>query len=156
MKFPEPDAPEQPIGFLFDDIAFELPGEQGLRDWLLAAAADESKSVLEVNYIFCSDEHLRDINVQFLHHDYYTDIITFDYSEGGQLRGEVYVSVERVTENARTHGVSFPHELCRVLLHGVLHMAGYGDKTPEQKALMRQKEDFYLARLPEDMFDLKS
>lgn len=154
MKFPEPEAPEQPIGFLYDDVAFDLPDEQGLREWLLAAAEAEGKSVAEVNYIFCSDEDLRDINVQFLHHDYYTDIITFDYSEGGKLRGEVYISVERVAENARTHGVPSRHELCRVLLHGILHMAGYGDKTPEQEALMRQKEDFYLAKMPAESFDL--
>ncbi|MBV6442775.1 MAG: Endoribonuclease YbeY [Saprospiraceae bacterium] len=152
MQFPELDAleaPQQPIGFFFEDVDIELPDEWKLREWLLSVAAAENKPIFEVNYIFCSDEYLRGINVEFLDHDYYTDIITFDNGEGsGQMRGEIYISTERVAENAQTHGVSFAHELCRVMAHGVLHLAGYGDKTPEQEAVMRAKEDFYLAKLP--------
>ena len=151
MKFPELDAleaPQQPIEFFFEDVNIELPDETKLRDWLRAAAAAEGKSLVEISYIFCSDEHLRGINVEFLDHDYYTDIITFDSSDGASLRGEMYISTERVTENAQENNVSFVREICRVMVHGVLHLSGYGDKIPEQEAMMRQKEDFYLAQLP--------
>ena len=152
MKFPEPelsDTPEQPIEFFFEDVEFDLPDEQLLRDWLLSVAAGEDKTVFAINYVFCSDEHLRGINVEFLDHDYYTDIITFDNSDGGpDLSGEMYISTERVADNARTLGVPFRSELCRVMVHGLLHLAGFGDKTVEQEALMRQKEDHYLQKLP--------
>lgn len=151
MKFPKLESleqPEQPISFFFQDVQFELPGEASLCQWLLAAAEAEGKPIFEVNYIFCSDEYLRGINVEFLDHDYYTDIITFDYSDDTAMRGELYISSERVAENAQTHGVPFLHELCRVMVHGILHIAGYGDKTPEQEAIMREKEDFYLEKLP--------
>ncbi len=151
MQFPTPemfDEPQQPIEFFFEDVDFELPEKERLSEWLQSAAAVEGKPVFEVNYIFCSDEYLRGINVEYLDHDYYTDIITFDYSDGALMRGEMYISSERVAENARKHGVSFAHELCRVMVHGILHIAGYGDKTPEQETIMRQKEDFYLKKLP--------
>ena len=148
MQFPELEAPQQPVEFFFEDVQFELPDETRLSEWLIATAAAENKPIFEVNYIFCSDEHLRGINIEFLDHDYYTDIITFDYSEGEKMRGEIYISSERVAENAQEHGVSFTHELCRVMVHGILHIAGYGDKTPEQEAIMRSKEDFYLRESP--------
>lgn len=151
MQFPDLnalDAPQQPIDFFFEDVEIDLPDETQLRAWLQATAAAEGKSIHETIYIFCSDEHLRDINVEFLDHDYYTDIITFDSGEGDSLHGEMYISTERVADNAQTEGVSFRHELCRVMVHGLLHLAGYGDKTPEQEAEMRRKEDFYLSRLP--------
>jgi probable rRNA maturation factor len=151
MQFPDLEAleaPQQPIEFFLEDVEIELPDEANLREWLIAVAVAEGKAIVEVNYIFCSDETLRDINVKFLDHDYYTDIITFDNSDGMLLRGEIYISTERVAENARTHNASFLHELCRVMVHGVLHLAGYGDKTAEQEAMMRTKEDFYLAKIP--------
>lgn len=148
MQFPAidtPDASRQPIEFFFDDVAFDLPEEAALREWLMGIALTEGKPIAEVNFIFCSDEQLRHINVEFLDHDYYTDIITFDFSDDeAAMRGEIYISSERVMDNAREHGVSFPHELCRVMAHGVLHIAGYGDKTPEQEAKMRAKENYYL------------
>ena len=150
MKFPVPEPseqPEEPIAFFFEDVSFDLPDEPGLQAWLLSVAEAEGKPVWEINYIFCSDEHLRGINVEFLDHDYYTDIITFDNSDDARMQGEIYISSERVAENAQTNGVPFYHELCRVMVHGVLHMAGYGDKTPEDEAIMRRKEDFYLALL---------
>ena len=151
MKFPELESleqPEQPVSFFFEDVQFELPNDSLLREWLQSVADAEGKPIFEINYIFCSDEHLRGINVEFLDHDYYTDIITFDNSDDVAMRGELYISSERVAENAQTHGVSFHHELCRVMVHGILHIAGYGDKTPEQEAIMREKEDFYLKKLP--------
>lgn len=151
MNFPEleqVEKPEQPVSFFFEDVAFELPGERRLREWIMSVAEAEKKPIREVNYIFCSDEYLRTVNVEFLKHDYYTDIITFDDSDETQMRGEIYISAERVAENAQAHGVSFGNELCRVMVHGVLHMVGYADKTPEQEKVMREKEDFYLKILP--------
>lgn len=142
------DEPQQPIEFFFEDVDFELPEKERLSEWLQSVAAAEGKPIFEVNYIFCSDEYLRGINLEYLDHDYYTDIITFDYSDSALMRGEMYISSERVAENAREEGVSFAHELCRVMVHGILHIAGYGDKTPEQEAIMREKEDFYLKKLP--------
>ena len=148
MQFPELPAeqPESPVSFHFEDVEFELPDEQKLADWLLSVAENEKKPFTEVNYIFCSDEHLRKINIEYLDHDYYTDVITFPYAEDA-VYGDVFISSERVADNAQTLGVPFEHELCRVLVHGVLHLAGYLDKTPEAEALMREKEDFYLKRL---------
>lgn len=149
MRFPDlpTDAPDAPISFHFEDVAFDLPDPAALSDWFLAVAAAENQPFVEVNYIFCSDEHLRDINVEYLDHDYYTDVITFPYADDA-VHGDVFISSERVADNARAQGVSFLHELCRVMVHGVLHLAGYSDKEPENEAIMRQKEDFYLQKLP--------
>ncbi|MCC7503975.1 MAG: rRNA maturation RNase YbeY [Saprospiraceae bacterium] len=153
MQFPPlpPDAqetPEQAVHFHFEDVEFDLPDSEGLTAWLLGIARNEGKPFFEVNYIFCSDEYLRKVNVEYLDHDYYTDIITFPYGEPGEIHGDLFISSERVAENAQTLGVPFLQELCRVMAHGVLHLAGYGDKAPEEEALMRQKEDFYLQQLP--------
>jgi len=144
-EFPSEEAPEAPVSFHFEDVAFDLPDWEGLSAWLQGVAETEGKPFLEVQYVFCSDEHLRQINVEYLQHDYYTDVITFPYAEG-IIHGDVFISSERVAENAMTNGVSFLHELCRVMVHSVLHLAGYGDKTPEEAAQMRAKEDFYLKR----------
>lgn len=148
MQFPEfpEDDPIVPVSFHFEDVSFELPDEQKLSDWLLGVADSESQEFVEVSYIFCSDEHLRKMNVEFLDHDYYTDVITFPYAEDA-IHGDVFISYHRVADNAQTHGVSFEHELCRVLVHGVLHLAGYLDKTEVDERIMREREDFYLAQL---------
>jgi len=148
MQFPDlpADEPESPVSFHFEDVAFDLPDEQMLTDWLLNVADSEGKEFVEVNYIFCSDERLREMNVEFLDHDYYTDVITFPYAENA-VHGDVFISSERVADNAQTLGFSFEHELCRVLVHGVLHLAGYLDKTEEAERVMREREDFYLNRI---------
>ncbi len=148
MQFPEftAEEPETPVSFNFEDVEFELPDEQKLQDWLMGVAESESKAFVEVSYIFCSDERLREMNVEFLDHDYYTDVITFPYSEDA-VHGDIFISYDRVKDNAQTLDVPFEQELCRVLVHGVLHLAGYLDKTPEAEQVMRQKEDFYLARI---------
>ena len=99
----------------------------------------------EIAFVFCSDDYLLDINQRFLAHDYYTDVITFDYSIESSISGDVFVSIDRVAENAAQVGVSFENELHRVLVHGVLHLLGYKDKTSEEKAVMTDKEDFYLS-----------
>jgi probable rRNA maturation factor len=148
MQFPEfsDDEPEVPVSFHFEEVAFDLPDEQKLSDWLLGVAESEGKDFVEVNYIFCSDERLREMNVEFLDHDYYTDVITFPYAEDA-VHGDVFISSERVADNAQSLGVAFEHELCRVLVHGVLHLAGYLDKTEEAEKVMREREDFYLKRI---------
>ena len=150
MQFPDfflaGDTPETPVSFHFEDVTFDLPDEQALTSWLLAVAVSEAKHFQEITYIFCSDEYLRAINVEYLDHDYYTDIITFQLSEH-QIHGDLFISTERISDNAQTHGVTFQYELCRVMVHGVLHLAGYGDKSPEEVAVMRTKEDFYLGKL---------
>ena len=148
MHFPDlpTDAPEAPVSFHFEDVAFELPDAQMLSDWLQGVAESESKEFVEVSYIFCSDERLREMNVEFLDHDYYTDVITFPYAEDA-VHGDVFVSSERVADNAQALGVPFEHELCRVLVHGVLHLAGYPDKTEDAARVMREREDFYLAKI---------
>lgn len=145
--FPLEEEPETFVSFNFEDVEFELPAQESVVNWLLEIAAAEKKPVYELNIIFCSDEYLRQINVEYLRHDYYTDIITFPYTEGA-VHGDLFISSERVTENARAHGVSFLNELCRVMAHGVLHLAGYGDKMPEEVQVMREKEDSYLKKWP--------
>src|SRR5690606_18692821 len=103
--------------------------------------ASEEKKLEEICYIFCDDEYLLNLNEEFLQHDTYTDIITFDYSVGKILQGDIYISTERVKENSDEFNVSFEEELRRVIIHGVLHLCGYKDKTKEQSLLMRQKEE---------------
>lgn len=132
------------VSFHVEDAEIMLPDEQMLSEWLLSVASAEQKLVTSLNFIFCSDEYLRQINVQYLDHDYYTDIITFPHSETGNLYGDLFISTERVAENATLHQTTFEQELRRVMVHGVLHLGGYGDKTPEETAIMREKEDFYL------------
>jgi rRNA maturation RNase YbeY len=148
MDFPqwpgEGASSESGIFFHTEDIAFSLSARDDWKDWLFSVAAAEQQTIQEVHYIFCSDEYLRQINVEYLSHDYYTDIITFPYADPGTLYGDLYISVERVAENAAAHQVTQEQELRRVMVHGLLHLAGYGDKTPDEQAAMRQKEDEYL------------
>ena len=148
MHFPElpDDAPESPVSFHFEEVTFDMPDEQMLTEWLLNVAKAEGKPFVEINYIFCSDERLREMNVEFLDHDYYTDIITFPYAED-VIHGDAFISSERVADNARSLGAAFEQELCRVLVHGLLHLAGYKDKTEENERLMRQREDYYLKEI---------
>lgn len=148
VQFPDfsDDTPETPVSFHFDDVSFDLPNEAMLSTWLMGVAETEGKTFVEVSYIFCSDERLRAMNVEFLDHDYYTDVITFPYAEDA-VHGDVFISSERVADNAQGLGVTFEHELCRVLVHGVLHLAGYLDKTEEAERVMREREDFHLKKI---------
>lgn len=120
---------------------FTLEDEQAFSDWLSAVIVSEKKNEGEINYIFCDDEYLHKINVEYLDHDTLTDIISFDYTVGNELNGDIFVSVERVADNARDFNVSFAEELKRVLSHGILHYCGYKDKSEEEAQLMRQKEE---------------
>lgn len=134
--------PEAAIGFTNADISFSLKDRKKLRKWLADTAAGRSFNITDIQYIFCSDEFLLDINRNFLQHDYFTDIITFDLSEKKtDLCGEIYISIPRVKENAKTYGNSFYAELHRVMVHGILHLCGLKDKTAKQEKEMRSAED---------------
>ena len=124
----------------FTETEFTI-NEDELNSWLLSVIASEGKNLGEINYIFCDDEYLLSINQQYLDHDTYTDIISFDTSEGNDLSGDIFISVERIKENAQQFNVSVDDELKRVLAHGILHFCGYKDKTDDEAKLMREKED---------------
>ena len=124
---------------------FVLEQSERVESWLKAASLKESYGIDSLGYVFCSDDFLLEINQQFLDHDTLTDIVTFDYTEGTILNGEIYISTDRVADNAKDFNVTFETELLRVIIHGLLHMCGYGDKTEEEKLQMRSKEDEYLA-----------
>ncbi len=114
--------------------------------WITEIIQEEGKKEGEINYIFCDDEYLLQVNRDFLNHDYYTDIITFDYVKGKIISGDIFVSLQRIQENAEELQFAMSFELYRVLAHGILHLCGYQDKTPEQQQLMREKEDYFLAK----------
>lgn len=120
---------------------FELDNEAQYEDWISRIIESEGFDEGEINYIFCDDEYLHKINVEYLDHDTLTDIISFDYTVGNLIQGDIFVSVERVKDNANDFNVSFEDELKRVLSHGVLHYCGYKDKSPKDEALMRSKEE---------------
>lgn len=120
---------------------FTLENESQFEVWIQQIIRSEQKSEGDINYIFCDDAYLLEINQKYLDHDYYTDIISFDYSVTNELHGDIFISIERVAENAQTFEVSFQHELLRVMAHGILHYCGYKDKSDTDAQLMRQKED---------------
>jgi probable rRNA maturation factor len=135
------------IGFNDVDLNSNLKNKKNIRTWLDNACKKEKKKIGIIDFNFCSDKHLLGINIKYLNHDFYTDIITFDFSEQSIISGDIYISLERVKENAKLHGVTYSNELMRVLIHGVLHLCGYKDKTRKESALMREKEDHYLSLL---------
>lgn len=136
------------IHFFYEDVDFQLDQSELLSDWLTHIASDHYVPIEDINYIFCSDEYLLEINRQYLDHDYFTDIITFDNSSKGQpLLSDIFISVDRVKENASNQGVGFHQEMHRVLVHGLLHLLGYNDKDSDDQILMRQKEDTCLSLL---------
>ncbi len=123
------------------EIDFELPNETEISSWLSKIILSENKKEGDINYIFCDDEYLLQINQQYLDHDTLTDIISFDYCVGNELHGDIFISIERVMENASDFGVKFEEEILRVMAHGVLHYCGYKDKSDDEEKLMRQKEE---------------
>jgi probable rRNA maturation factor len=120
--------------------------------WLSQVCKKEGKVLVELSIIFCSDDYLLEVNKEYLSHDYYTDIITFDYCEGDRVSGDLFVSIDRVRDNANAYNVEFKHELFRVVVHGLLHLLGYKDKSEEEKFKMRELEDGYLALVPRETF----
>ena len=125
---------------------FKLENTDKVSNWISETILEENRKEGEINYIFCSDDYLHKLNVDFLDHDTLTDIISFDYSVGKELHGDIYISVDRVKENAKDFNIEFEDEIARVIIHGVLHYCGYKDKSDVDEILMRSKEDHYLAR----------
>ncbi|CAM4084737.1 rRNA maturation RNase YbeY [Gillisia limnaea] len=131
---------ESKINF-YSENEFQLDHEKSYGIWIEGVIESEGKKLEEISYIFCNDDYMLDINMKYLDHDTYTDIISFDYSVGNILQGDIYISTERVEENSREFNVSFEEELRRVIIHGVLHLCGYKDKSEEESTLMRGKEE---------------
>ena len=132
------------IRYFNEDIRFVLKDKLVNNRWLKLVAGSEIRSIGDVNIIFCSDKYILDVNLRYLHHDYYTDIITFDYCEGKKLSGDLFISIDTVRENALEYGVEFDDELHRVMVHGLLHLIGYDDHNPEEEKIIHEKEDYYL------------
>lgn len=131
------------INFNFEND-FTLNNEEAISNWISRVIALEGCKLGDINYIFCDDKYLHKINLDFLDHDTLTDIISFDYSVGKELHGDIFISVERVMDNAKDFKVKFDEELHRVIVHGVLHYCGYKDKSEEDAKVMREKENYYL------------
>lgn len=125
----------------------EITPDQTLADWCRRILPILPKPLSQITFIHCSDDELLEINKEYLEHDYYTDIITFDLREDPNepLEGDLFLSIDRITDNANNLGITFEQELKRVMIHGILHLCGYGDKTPEDIALMREKENYFIA-----------
>ena len=128
------------------EIVFSLQDEASVSTWISNLINEEDCREGEINYVFCSDDYLHKINIDFLDHDTLTDIISFDYSVGKELHGDIYISIDRVIDNAKDFDVQFKDELARVMVHGVLHYCGYKDKSEEDVKIMRSKEDYYLSK----------
>jgi probable rRNA maturation factor len=124
-----------------EKLDFSIPKREEVKKWLIKIAKSEKRKCGRLSYFFCTDKYLHALNKQFLGHDTYTDIITFDYSNGDEISGEIFISIDRVKENSKKYEQAFNNELMRIMIHGVLHLCGYGDKTPEQKKKTRQKEN---------------
>jgi len=136
------------ILFFTEDNTYRIRKKRILREWLFEVIGAESKRVGEINIILCSDEYLHKINLEYLNHDTLTDIVTFDSTEDNIISGELYISIDRIKENAKKFSTFTMNELHRVIVHGVLHLCGFGDKTEKEKELMTSKENFYLALRP--------
>lgn len=129
----------------FSETDFTLLNKSAIKSWIKKSIIAEGHTLESLTFVFCDDAYLHQLNVKFLNHDTLTDIITFDYNVGKQILGEIYISIERVRENANVYSVAFDEELRRVIIHGVLHLCGFKDKTKEEESHMRQKENEYLA-----------
>lgn len=134
------------MNFFSEEISFKPKNSLKLKSWIKDVAKEEGYQVGTLNYVFCNDDYILETNRQYLQHDYFTDIITFDYTERRKISGDLVVSIDTVKSNSEKLGVTFNSELCRVIIHGVLHLCGYKDKTDKEEVVMRQKEDYYLAK----------
>jgi rRNA maturation RNase YbeY len=135
------------ILFFNEDIKFNLTQKKLLKNWIKQVIANENKACDSINFIFTSDKFLLEINKKFLSHNYFTDIVTFNYCTNNLISGDIYISLETVKNNSIRFNVSIIEELYRVMVHGVLHLIGYDDSNELEKSIMREKEDFYLDRL---------
>lgn len=143
-----------PIRFFYEETKFKIEYPRKTVNWIIESTRQEKKSVLNINYIFCSDTYLLGLNQEFLRHNTFTDIITFDNSDDKNISGEIYISLDRVKENSIKFNSLLQDELRRVMIHGVLHLIGYKDKKPKDISLMRKKEEAYLS-LWKTMFHVK-
>ena len=135
------------VSYFFENTDFKLKGKTRIKQWLKLVAESEIFTLGNVSVIFCSDNYILDINQRYLQHDYFTDIITFDYTEGTKISGDLFISVDSVRENSIEYGTEFEDELHRVIVHGILHLIGYDDDSEEDIKVMRAKEDYYLSLL---------
>ncbi|MFK7945960.1 MAG: rRNA maturation RNase YbeY [Saprospiraceae bacterium] len=140
---------EEIIQFHTEDIQFNFQNANTIRNWLHDTTQQEGSDIASLSFVFCSDSYLHNINIEYLNHDTLTDVITFQYSEpeSTEIEGDIFISIDRIKENAAQFQVTFEKELFRVMIHGTLHLLGYGDKSPDDKQLMTEKENFYLERL---------
>ncbi|WP_283636261.1 rRNA maturation RNase YbeY [Aquaticitalea lipolytica] len=129
------------------ETEFSLENEQQISNWISSVISEEEFREGEINYIFCDDDYLLKLNLEFLNHDTLTDIISFDYTVGKEINGDVYISIERVRDNANDFNVEFIDELNRVMVHGVLHYCGYKDKSEDEEKAMRLKENYYTSKI---------
>ena len=134
------------VSYYTEDTSFNFKEKRLTSRWLKFVAESEAKRLGDVAVIFCSDNYILDVNIKYLQHDYYTDIITFDYCEGNRLSGDLFISVDSVRENAGFYGTAFADELNRVIVHGLLHLIGYDDHSEADIAVMRAKENYYLSQ----------
>ena len=136
------------IVYFSEQLSFRFPNKRCVSAWIRGTIVSEACVLEQLNIVFCSDDYLLQMNREYLQHDYFTDIITFNQSDSPQrMEGDIFISIDRIRENAKLYSVSLMHELHRVIIHGVLHLAGYTDDTSEKRQEMREKESFYLARL---------
>ena len=129
------------------ETEFSLENEQQISNWISSVISEEEFREGEINYIFCDDDYLLKLNLEFLNHDTLTDIISFDYTVGKEINGDIYISIERVRDNANDFNVEFIDELNRVMVHGVLHYCGYKDKSEDEERTMRLKENYYTSKI---------
>jgi probable rRNA maturation factor len=133
------------VRYYYQDTDFEFKPKLITKQWLKTVAGSEMKKLGDISIIFCSDNYILDTNIKYLQHDYFTDIITFDYCDGDILSGDLFISVDSVRENSIYFKTKFEDELNRVIVHGLLHLIGYDDHTDDQRKMMRSKEDYYLS-----------
>ena len=133
------------VSYYNEDTKFTFKQKRLTSRWLKLVAESEIRRMGDISIIFCSDNYILDVNMKYLQHDYFTDIITFDYCEGDRMNGDLFISVDSVRENAQFYGTEFENELNRVIVHGLLHLIGYDDHTEEDIAVMRSKENYYLS-----------
>jgi probable rRNA maturation factor len=134
-----------PVHFHSEHPDFQFDRQDEISDWIRLTCREENVKIEQLDFIFCTDNDLLEINTKHLNHSYLTDVITFPYSEGEIIAGDIFISIDRVKDNAKDLNIEWFDEFCRVMVHGVLHLCGYADKNAEQQAEMRSKEDYYLS-----------